>query len=226
MAHETKPQPKMNSMTVFSKYVAPSFNAVGFHCPHCGVYAHQNWKQASFRGRETFTAVPNLWLAFCAGCAKYSIWHRKKLVYPALSIAPLPVPEMPDDVEQDFLEARDIVNASPRAAAALLRLALQKLMIHLGEKGKDLNKDIGNLVKKGLSERVQKALDAVRVIGNNAVHPGKIDLKDDVKTANSLFRLINMIVTIMITQPKEVDEIYETLPDSSKEAILKRNSKP
>ena len=32
--------------------------------------------------------------------------------------------------------------------------------------------DIVSMVKRGLEEQVQKALDAVRVIGNNAVHPG------------------------------------------------------
>ena len=63
-------------------------------------------------------------------------------------------------------------------------------MPHLNESGKNLNYDIGNLVKKGVPEHVQKALDSLRVIGNNAVHPGELDLKDDVETAILLFRLI------------------------------------
>jgi len=52
-------------------------------------------------------------------------------------------------------------------------------MVDLGESGKDINADIGNLVKKGLSPLVQKALDTVRVVGNECVHPGTMDLKDD-----------------------------------------------
>ena len=78
------------------------------------------------------------------------------MIYPVSSKAPLPVEDMPKDVKEDFIEARNIVNASPRSAAALLRLSLQKLMIHLEEKGKDLNEDIKNLVKKGLPQKIKK----------------------------------------------------------------------
>lgn len=132
--------------------------------------------------------------------------------------------DIPQDVKEDFIEARNIVNFSPRASCALLRLALQKLMPHLKEKGDNLNIDISNLVKKGLPVRIQKALDTVRVIGNNAIHPGQIDLKDDVNTAIALFSLLNMIVDVVITKEKEINEIYDKLPDTAKEAIKERNS--
>ncbi len=145
------------------------------------------------------------------------------MIYPTGSIAPLPSEDMPEDVKADFNEARAIVQASPRAAAALLRLALQKLTIHLGGKGKNLNEDIKNLVKKGLPPKVERALDVVRVIGNNAVHPGKIDLRDDLDTAILLFELLNMIVDTMITQPRRVDEIYNKLPEGVRKAIEKRD---
>ena len=60
---------------------------------------------------------------------------------------------------------------------------------------------------------IQKSLDLVRVIGNEAVHPGTIDLGDDRKTALGLFTLINLIATAMITEPKEVDEMYAEYPN-------------
>lgn len=145
------------------------------------------------------------------------------MIYPFSSEAPLPAEDMPQDVKADITEARNIVSLSPRASAALLRLGLQKLMVNLGEKGENLNDDIASLVKKGLPQKIQRALDGIRVIGNNAIHPGQIDLRDDKQTAITLFELLNTIVEVMITQPEEIDEIYRKLPDSTREAIQKRN---
>lgn len=147
------------------------------------------------------------------------------MVYPAASTAPLPAEDMPQGVKVGFEDARNIVNASPRAASALLRLALEKLItVELDVKGKDLNDAIRKLVQQGLPEQVQKALDAVRVIGNEAIHPGQIDLSDDVETATALFDLLNWITDDLITKPRKIDEIYESLPQSKKEAIEKRDS--
>jgi len=145
------------------------------------------------------------------------------MIYPSGGTAPLPNPDLPDDIKVDYEEARSIVSLSARGAAALLRLAIQKLCKCLGEKGENLNTDIAGLIKKGLPSKVQKALDIVRVIGNNAVHPGQIDLKDDSQAAGNLFELVNLIAEVMITQPKHVDELYEGLPEDQREAIVKRD---
>jgi hypothetical protein len=137
----------------------------------------------------------------------------------------LPNQDLPQDIRDDYYEARDILNRSPRGSAALLRLAIQKLCKELGEKGKNINDDIAELVKKGLPLKIQQALDYVRVAGNSAVHPGQIDLKDDKETAINLFNLINLIADVMITQPKEVDKLFNTLPQGQKDAISKRDNK-
>lgn len=204
-------------------YVAPTFQSDGFNCPHCGAFAAQIWHTVKKESESAVLVVKELRISTCARCWTNALWLDKKMLYPFTSVAPLPSENMPEDVEEDFIEARNIVNLSPRAACALLRLAVQRLMIQLGEKGKNINEDIGNLVKKGLPERIQKALDSVRIIGNNAIHPGEINLKDDIKTAIALFDLINMIIDVMITQPKKVEEIFNKLPEGAKEAIKKRN---
>lgn len=130
---------------------------------------------------------------------------------------------MPEVVRADYQEARTIVDRSPRGAAALLRLALQKLMTVLGEPGNDINRDIGSLVQKGLPVEVQQALDAVRVVGNEAVHPGTLDLKDDTDTAAALFGLMNYIVDQRIAQPKKLQQLYSRLPPAKLAGIQQRD---
>lgn len=145
------------------------------------------------------------------------------MIYPDASGILPPNPDLNQDIQDDYMEARAIVNKSPRGASALLRLCIQKLCQQLGEPGKNINDDISALVKKELPATMQKALDIVRVIGNNAVHPGQIDLKDDKETANKLFELVNLIAQVMITQPKEIDRLYGTLPETARNAIEDRD---
>jgi hypothetical protein len=66
----------------------------------------------------------------------------------------------------------------------------------------------------------------VRVVGNESVHPGTIDLRDQSQTALQLASLINIIADAMITQPKLVDELYGTLPEAKREEIKKRDGTP
>lgn len=210
-------------------YHIPFFKAEAFNCPHCEAYAHQVWSQLSSMTHpwpHNFSVNNELYASFCVKCKGYALWRHSSMIYPTPYAAPPPAMQMPWDVQADYLEARKIIGDSPRAAAALLRLALQKLMVHLGEKGNNLNEDIGNLVGKGLPEKVQKALDTVRVVGNNAVHPGQLNVKDDRQTAITLFDLINIVVETMIVQPKKVNELYGRLPPTAVEQINKRDNRP
>jgi hypothetical protein len=152
-----------------------------------------------------------------------ALWCDEKLIFPNVGPAELPNPDMPDEIRADYAEANSIANASPRGAAALLRLAIQKLCKHLGKAGKNINEDIAALVADGLPAKVQQALDTVRVIGNEAVHPGTIDLRDDPSIVAQLFRLTNFIVQKMITEPNEIDGIYSRLPDRKRGEIERRD---
>ncbi|HEX3043265.1 MAG TPA: DUF4145 domain-containing protein [Bacillota bacterium] len=205
-------------------YKFPKYRDSAFNCPHCGVYSNQKWSfTCCFDGKTHSGLIDIIEIAECPYCDEYSLWYKKRMVYPYSKNALLPNPDMPLDVKSDFEEAHSILSLSPRGASALLRLAIQKLCKYLGENGKDLNKDIGELVKKGLPCRIQQALDIVRVIGNNAVHPGQIDLDDDAETAEKLFGLVNLIADVMISQPKTIDKLYEKIPPGQKEAIENRD---
>jgi hypothetical protein len=132
------------------------------------------------------TELKNVHASKCYSCGQIALWRADELIYPVNHISIAPNEGMPANVKADFLEANEILDKSPRGAAALLRLSIQKLMIHLGEKGKNINDDIASLVRKGLDVRIQKALDVVRAVGNSAVHPGQIDLNDDKPIATKL----------------------------------------
>lgn len=169
--------------------------------------------------------VYNIWFSQCFHCKEFAVWIDRNLIWPRQRGAPLPNPDLPDDVRSNYEEASNILDLSPRGAAALLRLGIQKLCKHLGGKGNAVNDDISLLVKKGLRVEIQQALDAIRVIGNNAVHPGQLDLQDDHATARSLFGLVNLIASVMISEPKRVSEIYENLPEGAREAIERRDAR-
>lgn len=169
--------------------------------------------------------VENLYLSECYNCSKIAVWIHENLVFPALKNGSIPNTDLPDDIKRDFEEARNIVDSSPRGAAALLRLCVQKLCVELGEKGKNIDADIASLVSKGLDPLVQQALDVVRVVGNECVHPGVLDLYDDREIAHRLFDLINAIADQLISHPKRVKDMYAKLPEAKRKAIEDRNEK-
>lgn len=167
----------------------------------------------------------NVHVARCYNCKEVSIWFGEGIVWPARGSVARPNPDMPASGLADYEEAAEIVDSSPRGAAALLRLAIQKICIELGGSGKNINEDIAELVKRGLDPRVQQALDVVRVVGNNAVHPGEMDIRDDREVADNLFNLVNLIVDIMISQPKHVSSMFSKLPPGALDAIAKRDKR-
>ncbi|MCX7168626.1 MAG: DUF4145 domain-containing protein [Rhodocyclales bacterium] len=169
--------------------------------------------------------LENVFISNCYTCGKPAIWLHDRLLYPPVMTGPSPNPDLSEDVQRDYEEARRILELSPRGAAALLRLAIEKICIELRAEGKDINQRIAFLVSKGLPVEVQQALDAVRVIGNEAVHPGQVDIRDDRETATKLFGLVNYIANDRITRPKQIAEVYGMIPEEKRKAIDDRNAK-
>jgi hypothetical protein len=210
------------------------FKKEAFLCPRCDAYAHMTWRNLLVNNNE----YSHVWTARCAKCSEASVWLNEdtierrtvygeqipaRLLFPAETPAPMPNPDLPDDCMADYLEAREIASRFPRGAAALLRLVIQKLCIHFGEPGKDINQDIASLVRKGLPKRLQEAMDMVRGVGNEAVHPGELDLNDSPAVVDSLFKLVNLIVEKMITEEKEFNDLYHSLPSRKLEGIEQRD---
>lgn len=167
----------------------------------------------------------NINVSTCFNCSGLALWVHNKLLHPIAGEAVPANVDMPGDIKRDYDEASSILNQSPRGAAALLRLCIQKLCKELGQPGKNINDDIKALVAAGLDVRVQQALDTVRVIGNSAVHPGQIDLRDDHATAEALFKLLNLIVEKTISEPRHIKEMYDSLPAGNLLSIEERDAK-
>ena len=219
-----------------SEYFPPEYGNMGFHCPYCHVYADQTWGEATWREEsidESDDYAENIRIeevdmkvSVCSHCENSTFWLAEKIIYPPIHASPPANSDLPDDVQGIYKEAAAIANQSPRAASALLRVAIEMLLKdlgHLGEKD-DINNSIGNLVNAGLDESIQKSLDALRVVGNNAVHPGQIDFNDSTDVL-TLFELINFIADDLITRRKKIDAMYSRLPETAREGIKKRDER-
>lgn len=210
-------------------YVMPRYGKTEFHCPLCDVFAQQKWHGCFFDNDGSgYADLDKLQVSFCVHCNRFSYWIDKKLVYPTQITAPLPHIDMPKSVSKYYNEARKVSTASPRSAAALLRIAAKKLCEYLGEENPSLNLAIKNLSKKGLSQDVIKSLHSVRIVGNEGgAHEGQIDLtdKDNSKIVNKLFWLVNFITRQTITDQKEVDSIFNSLPEKKKQDTKERDKK-
>jgi len=166
-------------------------------------------------------------ISYCQNCYKYSIWVNEDIVYPRIVAIEPPNEDLNDEIKSIYNEAKTIFTDSPRGATALLRLALQLLLKQLGKEGKNINDDIGELVRDGLDPEIQKLLDTLRVVGNHAVHPGQIDLNDkDKNIVLQLFKILNLIADKMITYPKMMKKLYdEIIPEEAKKQISKRDER-
>jgi Domain of unknown function (DUF4145) len=205
-------------------YVSPNAETDGFHCPHCQTYAHQTWAGAMILVGGSYRPLnPNVNTSLCNRCGRVGLWIENQLVWPQILAAPPPHDDLPEPALGTYIEARSVAPNSPRAAAALLRLSLQQLVSHLGATSDNLNTAVGELVGYGLPGRVQQAMDSVRLIGNEAVHPGTIDINDNPEIALVLFDLVNLVAELMVTQPKKVEALYSQLPEEKLDAIERRD---
>lgn len=225
----------------------------GFTCPHCGAIAAHSFKVEGINTgadeRSSGLIVYNvLIISTCQSCNLNSLWLKQgidtylpsfhtsndsnndkefeNLIFP-VKITDLPTPniDMPNNVLKIYTEACLVLQYSPRSSIALSRLAIEQLVDFLGANGKNLNDKIGDLVTRGLPVTIQQMLDSVRVIGNNAVHPGQIEIEGNIDLAISLLKFINLIVDSQISQPKAIQATYDLIPNSYKESIERRDNK-
>lgn len=207
-------------------YYPPKFEEKWFTCPHCWTYSQQEWYELEY-GSYPKMRLSWFYVSICAKCEEK--WIRSEsweLLWPYSSTAPMPNPDMPEEVKNLYEEARSVADLSPRAAAALLRVSIEKLTECLWEKEWNLNTRIHNLKEKWLPEKVIQSFDILRVTWNEWwSHLGQIDLawNDNKETVDSLFLLVNIIVERVISNNNQVDELYKKLPKDKLDWIKNRD---
>jgi hypothetical protein len=127
-------------------------------------------------------------------------------------------PDMPEAVQRDYEEAAAVASASPRAAAALLRMCIEGLCKEVAGKPK-FDAAIAELVRRGIPVEIQLAMDVVRANGNEVMQAGRRYGDDDHATVSILFRLANSIVTWAITEKNQLRELYEKIPQEKREHL-------
>jgi hypothetical protein len=207
-----------------TRYIEPTVETDAYTCPHCGVLAHATlWQIVAVSRQHRSNDITSWSQSRCVICGGEILWYESERRWPIGLIGPIAHPDMPERIASIYEEARTIGTQSPRAAAALLRLALQHLVTDLANGEKNVNAAIGVLVKDGLPIRVQKAMDILRIVGNNAVHPGQIDLEEQSGTVDALFSLLNFVVDDRISKPKQIDDLYSAMPAEPLAAIDRRD---
>jgi len=164
-------------------------------------------------------------LAKCSNCHGLTMWYLETQVFPDTGLGPPPHEDMPEDVRSLYEEAQSISQKSPRAAVALLRLATETLVLKLlGKKSGNLSNLIGDLKARGLPEKVCNAMDALRVAGGKAIHPGHIVLNEAIQPT-PLFKLLNIIVERLIASEQLVDDLFKSIPTTKRDSIKQRDAK-
>jgi hypothetical protein len=165
----------------------------------------------------------NLHVSRCYNCKGFTVWVRDRLVFPARveeapNIVEVDFREVEEDVQEsaeqvqhddehgqepaedvqefseDFEQAATILNKSPRAAAALIRVCIQKMIPLLKNTGKNLDENISSLVGKGLEVEIRQAMDVLQVIRKNPVQENHIDLRAETAMATRMFESLKEIL--------------------------------
>lgn len=217
-------------------YYPPELNKEAFNCPQCGVYAHQAWHtdvafgnnytEANWRLKfNSFGIFLDLSVSICSHCSKKVLWYKDKMILPRNMTVPEPSEDLPQKIKEIYIEADKVVADSPRAAGALMRLALEKLLQEINKNELKLNDNVNKLIGTGIPEQLAKALTILRVNGNDIMHTGEIKILEKKDDVLYLFDLFNMIVEELITRPKKINDSYSKIPESIRKQIEKDASK-
>ena len=121
---------------------------------------------------------------------------------------------IPQQIRDDYEEASQIIDKSPKAAATLLRRCLQGMIRDFwGVSEKRLVDEI-NAIKEKVTPTQWRAIDGLRHLGNIGAHMEKdvsliVDVKPD--EATKLLKLIELLLEKWYISRHEEEELYDSI---------------
>ena len=154
------------------------------------------------------------------------VFRRNELLIRPKSVARDPIPaEIPSKYSEDYLEACLILSDSPKASAALSRRCLQLILRDkAGVKAGNLSSEIQQVLDSGrLPSLICESIDAIRNIGNFAVHPIKSNSTGEILPvepgeAEWNLDVIEMLFDYYFVQPERIKAKRAALDTKLKDA--------
>ena len=171
-----------------------------------------------FRSRD----VQNASISYCFSCSEMGLWVGDQLVWPKGTTSLEPTLDASADVPEDSGKTSQTLDASPRGAAALLRVATEKLCKELGDSEQGPRPAITPLLQEEVDARVLKVLEAMRVIESNAMPSDHVSVRDDRATAETLSGLVNLICEKIMIEPRQLQALYTKVREGAQNGIEQR----
>jgi hypothetical protein len=164
--------------------------------------------------------APEPWAAStCLGCSQSTLWRGDLIVYPRVSPAPAPNPDMPAAPRELYLEAASVMAVSRRAGAAMARATLERLLIELDPSAKKdarLDDRIIDAMQKGNEAlHVDDTPDAAVVLVLDAENTEIVDV---------IFAAINDLVDELVTKPAARARLLDAVPQSVRAAVDRKKA--
>src|SRR5262245_60548443 len=168
-----------------------------------------------FRNRD----VQNVSISYCFTCNEMCLWVGDQLAWPRGAAGPEPNLRTSPEVPGDHEKANQTLDASPRGAAVVLRLATEKLCNELGDCEQGPRPEIAPPLQEEIDARVQKVLDAMRIIESDATPPDQTSVGDNRAKAETLSGLVNLMCEKMMVEPRHLQALYAKAREGAQNGI-------
>lgn len=208
------------------------FDKLTFTCPYCGreqSYSNANMLR-SYAPNDCYNRQKDskdviIYHIRCsnADCQKFIITGRFIISNEQFDISPQHVHKaypdyIPKQIRDDYAEAADIIELSPKAAATLFRRCLQGMIHDFWDiHEKNLNAEITKLQDR-IPPSMWKALNGIREIGNIGAHMEQdvnLIVEIDIAEAKKLQKLIELLFDKWYIARHDEEELYNDISDIS-----------